>query len=86
MGGGSKNILLNQMTANATGIPVVAGPIEASVIGNAVVQLIALGDLKDIEEARQLISEMQVTHVYEPEDTAVWLEAYTRFQDIVARS
>ncbi len=49
VGGGNQNGLLNQMTANATGRPVVAGPIEATVIGNALVQLIALGELQDIE-------------------------------------
>jgi rhamnulokinase/L-fuculokinase len=84
VGGGSKNGLLNQMTANATGIPVIAGPVEASVLGNAIVQLITLGDLKDLQEARQLIAETQHLHLYEPEETAVWAEAYHRFKDIVA--
>ncbi|MBX3056756.1 MAG: rhamnulokinase [Anaerolineae bacterium] len=85
VGGGSKNRLLNQMTANATGIPVMAGPVEASVLGNAIVQLIALGELRDLQEARQLMAETAQWQLYEPADTAVWTEAYQRYQTIVAR-
>src|SRR5690606_30644202 len=46
------NQLLNQLTANATGLPVVAGPIEATVMGNALVQLITLGEIADLAQAR----------------------------------
>ena len=81
IGGGSKNDLLNQMTSNATGIPVIAGPAEATVIGNAVVQLITLGELKDIKEARQLISNMAGLKKYEPEDIVAWDEAYERYNN-----
>jgi rhamnulokinase len=79
IGGGSQNELLSQMTANATGLPVIAGPTEATVIGNAVVQLITLGELKDIKEARQLISNMTGLKKFEPEDVEVWEEAYARY-------
>ena len=58
VGGGSQNRLLNQMTANATGMPVVAGPVETTVLGNALVQLISLGELADIGQARQLVAQM----------------------------
>ena len=81
IGGGSQNELLNQMTANATGVPVITGPTEATVIGNAVVQLITLGELKDINEARQLISGMTELKKYEPEDIEVWDEAYARYNN-----
>ncbi len=57
VGGGSQNTLLNRMTAVAAGMSVVTGPIEATVIGNALVQLIALGEIKDIQEARQIVKE-----------------------------
>jgi rhamnulokinase len=81
VGGGSQNGLLNQMTANATGIPVIAGPVEATIIGNALVQLIALGELQDIRQARQLVREMaNVLTRYEPMDTARWQEAYVRYK------
>ncbi|MFZ1752345.1 MAG: rhamnulokinase family protein [Caldilineaceae bacterium] len=58
VGGGSQNRLLNQMTANATRLPVVAGPVEMTVLGNALVQLISLGELADIQQARQLVAQM----------------------------
>jgi rhamnulokinase len=58
VGGGSQNRLLNQMTANATSLPVVAGPVETTVLGNALVQLISLGELADIDQARQLVAQM----------------------------
>ena len=81
IGGGSRNELLNQMTANATGVTVIAGPAEATVIGNAAVQLITLGELKDINEARQLISNMTGLKKYEPEDIEAWDEAYERYNN-----
>lgn len=58
VGGGSQNRLLNQLTANATGLPVMAGPVETTVLGNALVQLISLGELADIQQARQLVAQM----------------------------
>jgi rhamnulokinase len=76
IGGGTQNELLNQFAADATGIPVVTGPIEATVLGNAAVQLIALGELENIAQARQIIAEMGVTKVYEPQHTAQWTDAY----------
>ncbi len=86
VGGGSKNTLLNQMTANATGLPVIAGPVEASVIGNAIVQLIALGELRDLAEARQLLVELPDLQRYEPQDTAVWTEAYHRYRKLLTHA
>jgi rhamnulokinase len=80
VGGGTQNQLLNQLTANATGLPVVTGPIEATVIGNAVVQFITLGELAEIGEARQIIADTAGTAHYEPQDQAEWDAAYARFQ------
>ena len=57
IGGGSRNALLNQMTADAIGRPVVAGPAEATATGNAIAQLIAIGELGSVAEARALLSE-----------------------------
>jgi rhamnulokinase len=83
VGGGSQNELLNQMTADATGIPVVSGPVEATIIGNALVQLIALGELQDIRQARQLVREMVgVSNRYQPEETADWQEAYEQYRKL----
>jgi rhamnulokinase len=87
VGGGTQNEPLNQMTANATGLPVVAGPIEATVIGNALVQLISLGEIGDLAQARQIVAELDELKTYEPESgagspTAVWDEAYGRYQNL----
>lgn len=82
-GGGSQNELLNQMTADATGLPVVAGPVEATVIGNAMVQLITLGEIADLDQARQIVAEMDELQTYEPEDTDAWDEAYRGYEELV---
>lgn len=79
IGGGVQNELLCQMTANATGLPVQAGPVEATVLGNALVQLIALGELANIHQARQLVATMAPPRRYEPQHTDVWQAAYARY-------
>jgi len=85
VGGGAQNHLLNQMTANATGLPVIAGPVEATVIGNAIVQLITLGEITDLNQARQIVNNLAELKRYEPEENAnsqssSWEDAYAYFQ------
>ncbi len=82
VGGGSQNELLNQMTADATGRSVLAGPVEATVIGNALVQLLALGELDDLQQARQLVATMEELRRYEPQNRAAWDEAYERYREL----
>ena len=72
VGGGSRNQLLNQLTADATGIPVLAGPGEATVIGNALVQLISLGELANLDEGRQLVAEIGALERFDPKDQDAW--------------
>ena len=72
VGGGSRNRLLNQLTADATGIPVLAGPSEATVIGNALVQLISLGELAHLDEGRQLVAEIGALQRFEPSAQSAW--------------
>jgi len=79
IGGGSKNALLNQMTANAIGRTVIAGPAEATAIGNAIVQLISIGELRDVAEARAMLSESMGVIRYEPQNTEAWDDNYARF-------
>ena len=83
IGGGSRNALLNQMTADATGRLVIAGPSEATAAGNAIVQLIALGELGGVDEARQMLSQSQELRRYEPRDTAAWDAQYPRFRALL---
>ena len=80
VGGGTQNELLNQMTADATGLPVITGPVEATVIGNALVQLIALGEMGDLAQARQVVAGMGELKRYEPQEASNWGEVYGRFQ------
>lgn len=87
MGGGAiRNQHLCQLTANATGREVVAGPIEASSIGNAIAQWIALGEIADMQEAREVIQHsFPVTHYY-PEDSTEWQQVYQRFTQYIEES
>lgn len=83
VGGGIKDKMLCQFTANATAREVVAGPIEATSIGNIVVQAIALKEIGSLQQARQIIKDSFPTTVYQPEQTEEWNEAYTRFKKII---
>lgn len=83
IGGGSQNRLLCQMTANAVGRPVYAGPVEATALGNAIVQLMTLGELGGLSEARELLAKSMITDVYEPQDTQVWDDHYARFVSLL---
>ncbi len=83
IGGGSRNGLLNQMTADAIGRSVIAGPAEATATGNAIVQLIAGGELASVAEARALLSASDELRRFEPRDTAGWDEHYERFCALV---
>lgn len=79
VGGGIKNQLLCQWTADALQLPVWAGPIEGSAIGNLVVQFIALGKIKDISEARQIIRSSFDIQTYEPKQSEAWNRVYEQF-------
>ena len=80
VGGGARNRLLCQWTADATGLPVLAGPEEAAEIGNLAVQALALGELASLEEAREVVRSSFAPAVYEPHDRDAWEEAYARFE------
>jgi rhamnulokinase len=79
VGGGSKNALLNQFAASAVGLPVLAGPTEATAIGNILVQAIALGHLPSLAAGRELVGTSFETVRYEPRDAAQWNAAWERF-------
>ena len=82
IGGGVQDRLLCQCTANAIGRPVVAGPIEATAIGNCLVQLLASGEFASLAEARSCVRDSFPITVYEPQDAALWDDAYARFTRI----
>ena len=85
IGGGSQNRYLNQATANATGLPVSAGPVEATVIGNVSVQAIAGGRFASLAEARQYVAQHVGSQTYIPQASSACDEAKRRYEFIEAR-
>lgn len=82
IGGGSKNALLNQYTANATGKRVVAGPSEATAIGNVMMQAIGAGAVESLAEARKIIRASVETEEFLPQNTEQWNKAYEIFHNL----
>src|SRR5688572_18747305 len=80
IGGGSRNALLNQLTADATAVPVVAGPVEATALGNVAVQMLATGAAASLAEARAIIDRSVATTVFPPRDPDEWDREAVRFQ------
>lgn len=83
IGGGSKNPLLNQWTANAIGIPVIAGPSEATAIGNIMIQAKAAGCVKSLLEMRKIICNSAQLETFLPENNEEWGIAYEKFMELV---
>lgn len=79
IGGGSRNRLLNQFTADATGCEVIAGPVEATAIGNILMQAIGLGHLSSLHEGRTLVRRSFEVLSFEPQASSTWDEAYSRY-------
>ena len=84
VGGGARNELLCRWTADAAGLPVLAGPEEATLLGNMLVQAMALGEISSLAEGREVIGASVVPTAYEPQDTSKWREARERFAEAVA--
>jgi rhamnulokinase len=83
IGGGSRNALLCQLTADATGLPIVAGPAEATAIGNILVQAMAMGRVSSPDEIRAIIRGSFELRTYVPLGSAAdWDAAGARFKDI----
>ncbi len=83
-GGGSNNALLSQLTADSTGLPVHCGPVEATALGNAATQLVALGELSDLTDVRRVVAHTTDLTSYRPQHTSAWDDAYDRFTRLVA--
>ncbi len=85
-GGGSQNTLLNQFAAEATGRRVVAGPVEATALGNLGMQMLATGAVTSLSEVRKVIAQSYPVHVFEPTEADKWQEALSRFEQFCALS
>ena len=83
MGGGTKDKLLLQMTAQSCNVNVYGGPIEATALGNVAIQLMSTGVIKDIKQARKIIAKGENLKLYEPKDNEAWEKAYEAFKSII---
>jgi rhamnulokinase len=86
VGGGARNQLLCEWTAEAAGLPVVVGPEEATLVGNLLVQAMALGEISSLSEAREVVRTSFEPTVHEPRGSEAWPEARERFRALVTRS
>jgi rhamnulokinase len=83
VGGGSKDATLNQFAANATQIPVIAGPVEATALGNIIIQAIALGHVKSLAAARKIIKHSLAVKTFQPTAAVEWNAAYARMEKLI---
>jgi len=79
IGGGSKNDMLNAFTANAIGIPVIAGPSEATAMGNLLLQAKAAGLIAGKEAMRKVVRDSSELAVFEPADKELWNQQYQKY-------
>ncbi len=85
VGGGCKNTLLNQFTANACGRPVIAGPTEATALGNVLIQARSAGKIGSLAEIRQVVRNSSELQTFEPQDIDSWDAAYRRYQSLPSK-
>jgi len=83
VGGGSKDVTLNQFTANAIKITVLAGPTECAALGNILIQAIALGHLESHEAARDVVRNSFALQTFTPKDGVAWDAAAARFEKLL---
>ena len=79
VGGGARNELLCQLTADLTGRPVLAGPVEATALGNVLVQALGLGELSDLAQLRQIVARSVSPRRFDPDPTHPSEDTYQRF-------
>lgn len=83
MGGGSRNRMLNQFSADALGIPVLAGPIECTGLGNVLCQAMAVGEIANLGELREVVRRSCEIETYTPNQTQAWQDAYGKLQELM---
>lgn len=84
VGGGAQNTLLNQFAADATGRRVITGPVEATAIGNILLQMLATGQINSLSEGREVVKRSFPVETYQPQNPEAWDAAYERFQSVLA--
>jgi rhamnulokinase len=86
VGGGSQSDFFNQLVANAIGLPVTAGPVEATAIGNVLIQALALGDIGSRAQLRQVVKNSFPTKTYQPQDRESWHIALAKFKKLITNT
>lgn len=86
VGGGCRNDVLNQATANATGRQVIAGPVEATAMGNILVQAIAMKEIKNQSELRKIIRNSNTLRTFLPTHPSAWTQAFNKFTQLSKQS
>ncbi len=83
IGGGTKDKFLSALTANACGIAVSSGPVEATAMGNVLIQLMAEGEVDGLSHAREIVRASEKISIFEPENTDEWEKAYEKYITII---
>ena len=86
VGGGIKNRFLCQWTANTMGVPVIAGPAETTSAGNLIMQLKGSGEIRNLQEGRQIVLNSSDIEYYEPEDQDKWNNGYLKYLRLLNQS
>ena len=82
VGGGCQDKLLNQFAANSINVQIAACPVEATGLGNIMVQMLANGDIRDLAEGREIILNSSLVETFEPQEHELWIEARSKFESI----
>ena len=85
VGGGSRNRLLNQFVANATGRTVIAGPAEATAMGNVLIQALGAGEIASLAQGRDIVRRSVELETFKPEEAGGWDDAYEKFCAIIRK-
>lgn len=83
LGGGTKDTFLCEMTANCINMPVIAGPVEATALGNIILQLIALGEIESVAQGRKIIANTEKPKTYMPVHSLDWDSAYEKYIKLI---
>lgn len=83
IGGGTKDKFLSALTANSCGITVSSGPVEATAMGNVLIQLMAQGEVEDLFHAREIVRASEKISYFEPENTDEWEKAYEKYEKVI---
>ncbi len=83
IGGGAQNALLCQMTADSTRVPVIVRPVKATTLGNVIVQLISLGLIDDVKQAREALAGSLNVVTYYPDENEGWDYGYQFLRDLM---